>query len=87
MSSKTKMESGWYLNGRAWFWNGSRFTDWIAVSGAQMSYGEWTPGEREENKRELIAATAQVGDMFVSLNGPWEFDQVCDGERLLDPAE
>lgn len=85
----TQMEPGWYLNGgKAWYWDGEKFSDKLDENCAQHQYIEYVDDEdRERAEQELRDATAQVGDVFIHLNGPYEFDQICDGLHLLDPNE
>ena len=87
---KTKLEAGWYLNGgKAWYWNGREFTDQLDENAMQFSCVSRDMREEdvESLAQELKDATEQVGDLFVSLEGPYEFDEVCDGVKLLDPSE
>lgn len=76
------MKNGWYINGCAgWEWKNGRFVDKIE-GGVQFSCREEEEEEYEryerEVKEEFKEAKSQLCNPFVSLDGPYTFEEIID---------
>jgi len=86
MKMKNKMKAGWYLNGGGgWYWDGKNFTDHLTSDAVQWSCvcRDCDDSRREKMQEDFADAKGQLGNVFVSVDGPYDFDDICDGNRII----
>jgi hypothetical protein len=82
------MKTGWYLSGgEGWYWDSQQqeFTDHLNEHAIQWSYvsHDVTNHQKELMEENFRDAKSQIRNPFTQLDGPYEFDEICDGQRLL----